>query len=417
MKALSITRVLLILGKNKPVIRACMLISLVAYPSWLLAHSSELHSENEAQPVAKLQVGAMFSASAYSAAATDANGLWRIPGLLMGGDALPVEQGAQLDDASLWARYQWLPNSAVHASIGSHAGHSELALESLYLDYQPERFPAVEVSLGLMDAGFSPNASSHPSGRNFAETSLLAVAFWGGSIHDLALATTWQAHLRLKLGLELRDGDFFPASKGEGAQVLFAQTEQEWKQLQLKAGAWGMQAQAVQRADERYQAGHTHGTSSFTPPDVRFTGDSQLAGAWLGASLPLTELLAASLDYEAVRAKSDGQLTEANYTATYQAEHLGYAITPGLKWGDISLSYRFEKLSVDNRLSGAGAAVLATEANLINPEHPQRQVLQLDWQANKSLRWRVAYTKDKTLPQAADRFSVGLVWQQVFYQQ
>ena len=330
---------------------------------------------------------------------------------------MPVEQGAQLDDASLWARYQWLPNSAVHASIGSHSGHSELALESLYLDYRPASVPTVEVSAGLMDASFSPNASSHPSGRDFAETSLLAAAFWGGSIHDLALTTTWQAHPQLKLGLELRDGDFFPASKGEGAQVLFVETNQQWHQLQLNAGAWGLQAKAGQRADERYQAGHTHGTSSFTPPDIRFTGDSQLAGIWLGASLPLTASLVASLDYEAVRAKSDGQLTEANYAAAYQAEHLGYAFTPSLKSGDFSLSYRFEKLSLDNRLSGAGATVLATEGNLINPEHPQRQVLQLDWQANKSLRWRAAYTKDETLPQADDRFSVGIVWQEVLYQQ
>lgn len=87
----------------------------------------------------------------------------------------------------------------------------------------------------------------------------------------------------------------FQRLKGEGAQVLFAETNQQWHQLQLNAGAWGLQAKAGQRADERYQAGHTHGTSSFTPR-YPFYRDSQLAGIWLGASLPLTASLVASLN-------------------------------------------------------------------------------------------------------------------------
>lgn len=66
-----------------------------------------------------------------------------------------------------------------------------------------------------------------------------------------------------------------------------------------------------------------------------------------------------------MRAKSDGQLTEANYAAAYQAEHLGYAFTPSLKSGDFSLSYRLV-LSLDNRLSGAGATVLATANRLFD---------------------------------------------------
>lgn len=393
-----------------------LILSSLLWPAGLMAHSGETHDNPELEPTAQLQIGAMFSATAYSAQATDANGLWRIPGLLMGGEALPNAKGAQVDDAHLWARYQWQPNSAVHAAVGTHVGHTELSLENLYLDYQPAKFEKLKLVAGLMDARFSPNASSHPSERQFAETSLLAEAFWGGSIHDLGLRLDWQAHPQLKFGVELHDGDFFPASKGEGAQVLFAQTEQQLQELKLKAGIWGLQAQAVQRGDERYQTGHSHSSSSFTPPDVRFTGKSALTGLWLTSSLPLSETLQAGFDYEAVQAKAEGELSETNYQAAYQAKHLGYTLTPNLQYGAWNLSYRFEKLSLDNRLSGAGAAVLAQDANLLNTAQPQRQTLQLAWQTNKNLLWRAAYTQDETLAQADERFSVGLVWQQLLHE-
>lgn len=397
------------------VLRKLILLGLI-WPAWLLAHTNKIHSSDEALANSKLQIGLLFSASAYSSEAQDAQGLWRIPGLLMGGDALPNQQGAQLDAASLWARYQWQEQSALHAAIGTHAGHTDLSLENLYLDYQPANLEQISTAVGLMDASFSPSASSHPSARKFAETSLLADALWGGSIHDLALRLDWQVHPKLKFGLELRDGDFFPASKGEGAQVLFAQTEQTWQSLSFKAGVWGLKATAVQRGNDRYQAGHSHSTTGFTPPDVRFTGDSDLAGIWLTSTAAIHAKWQAGFDYEAVQAKSMGQLTENNYQAAYQADHLAYTLTPSLQYGAWNLSYRFEKLSLDNHLQGSGAVVLAQDANLMNSAQPQRQTLQLAWQANKNLHWRAAYTQDDTVANQDKRFSVGLVWEQSVYQ-
>ncbi|TXH69149.1 MAG: hypothetical protein E6Q83_10365 [Thiothrix sp.] len=392
-----------------------LLLSSLLWPTCLLAHSNEPQDSSALKPRPQLQIGALFSASTYSSQAKDVHGLWRIPGLLMGGEALPNAKGAQLDDAHLWARYQWQPNTTVHAAIGRHAGHTELSVENLYLDYQPPSLKKLNLAAGLVDAKFSPNASSHPSTRELAETSLLAQAFWGDSIHDLGLQLDWQVHPQLKLGMELYDGDFFPASKGEGVQVLFAQTAQSWRQWQFKAGVWGLQAKALERADERYQVGHSHG-SAYTPPDIRFSGDSALAGVWLESSLALSEKLQAHVDYEAVQAKTIGSLSETNYRAHYQAEHLGYAFNPSLAYGAWKLSYRFEKLSLDNRLTGAGAEVLAQDANLLNSRQPQRQTLQLAWQAHKNLRLRAAYTQDETLPKVDERFSVGLVWQQVLHE-
>jgi len=100
MTALLIIRALRILGQSDPIMRRLILSSLL-WPAGLLAHSGETHDNPELEPTAQLQIGTMFSATAYSAQATDANGLWRIPGLLMGGEALPNAKGAQVDDAHL----------------------------------------------------------------------------------------------------------------------------------------------------------------------------------------------------------------------------------------------------------------------------------------------------------------------------
>lgn len=54
--------------------------------------------------------------------------------------------------------------------------------------------------------------------------------------------------------------------------------------------------------------------------------------------------------------------------------------------------------------------------NLNTERNPNRQTLQLKWQANKTTAVRAAYTKDNSLPEESDRFSVGLVWKDILYQ-
>ncbi len=390
------------------------LVSLLLLPPLVFAHGDGGHGEAAS---ATLEVGGAVALSHYSAGVTDPDGLWRIPGLLMGGEAFPVEKGTRLDAASLWGRYALGGQANLHAAVGAHTHGSEtsLALESLYFDYQWQREQPVYMALGLMDAAFSPQASTHTSSREFAENALLADAFWGGSIHDKAVRLEWQAAADVKAGMEIREGDFFPASRDGSAKDVYVEMGRTWAGWQAKGGVWGMRTEAHNRADTRYQAGHSHGTSSTVPADVRFTGKSKLLGAWLDLAAPAGHGLEPSLQYEWVNAQEDGKLFDTTHLANYVADHLGYALTPAVRYGKAHLSYRFERLSLENRLAGAGAQVLAEDANLLTRDHPTKQTLQLGLDAGKSLTLRAAYTFDQTLAEDDQRFSVGMVWQGALY--
>lgn len=139
-----------------------------------------------------------------------------------------------------------------------------------------------------------------------------------------------------------------------------------------------------------------------------------MGGAWLALHSPENHPIQAGLHYEAVLSKADGKLDDGNRHADYVADHLGYAITPSIAWRNLKLSYRLEELSLENKLKGDGAFLVARAANLLNERNPKRQTVQLNWQVNKKIGVRVAYTQDDTLPKGNDRVSVGLVWQDTF---
>ena len=101
--------------------------------------------------------------------------------------------------------------------------------------------------------------------------------------------------------------------------------------------------------------------------------------------------------YEAAQTQSSGKLFDATHQAQYDSDHLAYAVTPRVTYGKLQLSYRLEKLSLENKLTGNCAQILAEEANLITDANPKRQTVQANWQISKNVAGRVAYIKDNTL--------------------
>lgn len=390
-------------------------ISLGLLPSLVFAHSN-IHDAMQGDA----QVGAAASLSYYSEDSAASDGTWRMAGNLMGGHALPVEKGAGLADAILWGRYKLSPEWQIHAKLAMHdEGDSSrsLSVDNLLLSRTHLLNQPVDLELGLMDATFSPSASSHPSLSRFAERPLMADAFWGGSIHDTGLRLTWKPLEKLSFVTELWSGDFFPATKGDYAQSLLVQTQQQWGQWSLKAGVWGLHSAANERPDDRYSAGHSHSNNTTTFPDVRFTGDTDLAGAWLALDLPKWKQWSPSLHYEYAQSSSEGSLINRDQArqAQYRSAHKAMSLIPSLSVGKHELSYRYERLSLNNELEGAGAGLLATDANLVNTHRPQRQTLQWKWDWHKNIATRVAYTKDQVLTPETERWMVDLIWQQKLY--
>lgn len=385
----------------------------------LLATNSWAHGMAEPAEDVQAQVGAAASFSWNSKNVVANNQPWRIAGALMGGHALPTEKGAVIDDAMLWGQYRLNERTRVSGKIAAHKDGTDypLSVESLALDYQISAPKNVKVTVGKTEAAFTPSASTHASMATFAESPLIADAFWGRSIHDTGVRLSAKPLPALEVGAEMWNGDFFPATSGQGAQDLYVKWRQAFKGNQVGLGAWAMQAKAQQRGDDRYSSGHTHGVNTTSlPADVRFTGDTDMAGVWLDLqSKPLGQVKP-RLHYEALQSKSSGSLNDTTHQANYQTDHLGYALTPSLAIQNWEVSYRHEKLSLDNQLSGNGAQVLAEEADLITKHNPKRQTLQVAWRANKQLQWRVAYVKDHTATTSDNRVNIGLTWQDTLYQ-
>jgi hypothetical protein len=87
-----------------------------------------------------------------------------------------------------------------------------------------------------------------------------------------------------------------------------------------------------------------------------------------------------------------------------------------LDYKKIQVSYRTERLDLNNTVTGSGADIVATEANLKNSRSPKRDTVQASWRLTPSLSTSVAYTRDKTLTEKGEsRMSVGLQWHDVLY--
>ncbi|MEN9502737.1 MAG: hypothetical protein RI964_2022 [Pseudomonadota bacterium] len=387
-------------------------LALCLIPASVFAHEQEQHSTVAAQP--KLTIEAAASTTWNSQTAADSNGLWRIPGALMGGHALPAQKGGKIDDAAVWGSYHPSQRTTLNAGLAVHNdGSASVEVENLSVDHQFNTPKPLSISAGVIEPEFSPTAHHHPSTDTFADANLVADAFWGRSIHDKGVRIAGKPTPNLEVGAEVWNGDFFPAKSGDGAQDVYIKWQHTHQDWDIAAGGWAMQAQATQRSDERYfDGGHTHATATATlPVDVKFTGDTQMAGSWLSVDAPERHGIRPQLRYEAAQTQSNGQLADTTHTAAYKTDHLGFAITPSIRFRDYQLSYRFEKLSLDNHLSGNGAQVLAEETNLINSANPQRQTWQIAGQVRKNWGWRVAYVKDHTLATADQRVNVGLTWQ------
>ncbi|MCB1639948.1 MAG: hypothetical protein KDI15_13995, partial [Thiothrix sp.] len=346
-------------------------------------------------------------------------GYWRIPGVLMGGEALPVEKGIVLEDAVLWGAYRINDQTRVQAALASHDGGVELEQASLGYQTRLAGQP-VQMTLGLQAGDFTPSAMTESGSGQLLAGSLLADAFWGRSFLDTGLQLAWEPYEGVTLGAGFWNGDAFPASSGEGAMHVQVQWRRPVAGWSVEAGGWAMQARAEQRGDARYNGdgGHSHaGSSAASPVDVRFDGSTRLGGVWLDVASPVWNDWRAGLQYEAVRVRPDGALSDGSHVADWRADDTGYAITPGIRYGQWRLDYRFERLSLQNHLQGAGAAVLADESALANSRHPKRQSLQLQWKPGRAWTVQAGYTVDQTLSgEHSGRYGLGLVWQDVLYE-
>ena len=362
---------------------------------------------------------ASISATWRSKGMVNRNDFWRVPGALMGGHALPKEQGLEVDEVLLTFGHRFDHDMYVILGVAGHGGgeHQDIEVEHALLGYQccgHERPLLAEI--GRSKPAFSPELARHDHQRHFSERPLAVDVFFGGHVHDEMARLWWHQPQGFSAGVELLRGSAFPATPGQGGGAGSIFVSQYWQtdSVTVTAGAWSFFARADQRPDARYQDGHSHGPASLQPPpDVRFSGDTTLHGFHLDLNWAFLPGWHMGLNGEWMAMRADGQISEANRRADIDSTHQGYWLQPSIGRGNHTVALRYDHLQLDNHIRGAAASSLAEDAGLINPgEDPTRLTLGWRWQARQHVALRLEASRDESTLERRQRINLGVVWQQ-----
>ena len=382
--------------------------------------ASVAHAHSDADSEVGTTVSAAISATWRDDGVILTDGAWQIPGVLMGGEAYPVEENAAVDEASLTLQHR--AASGIHGllQISSHDNGSEAEVHHAYAGYDLA-LAGTRLNLegGRMAAAMTPSNGEHASARLFSETPLVLDAFLGRQLNDEGLRAQWRWH-GFELGAESWRGSAFPATSGEdgGSHDVYLHHKGHVGTVQWYTGIWWLQADALNRQDTRYSSGHTHGTTTtVTVPEAWFDGRTRISGAFLRLDAALSTNLHWLTQIEGLQLEAEGDLRDSTREVELNSEHNGGWIQTSLRWQAHEAGVRWERLALDNELTGAAASVLATEAGVYTEHDPTRTTALYSWHASPSFRVRVEWTRDETQSEAIDRIGVGLVWQETLWSQ
>jgi hypothetical protein len=118
----------------------------------LIAHTAFAHElEDSQKPLVTTGLSVALSYSYRNKNYNEKDSEWQVPGTLMGGEALPVEEDAALDDATADYQYAFSPNAGIQITAEAHGGHGETEfntgifnngiLTTLPFAWKPDKWP------------------------------------------------------------------------------------------------------------------------------------------------------------------------------------------------------------------------------------------------------------------------------------
>lgn len=343
------------------------------------------------------------------------NGRWQVPGLLMGGEAYPVEQAVSLDEARFNISHRNESGAFGLLQIASHDNNVNAELHHALLGYEFSELPFdLSLEAGRMAAQFTPANASHAADRLFSESDLALDAFFGRQWNDAGvrvMATQWQ----LTLGLEAWRGAAFPATRGDNnsSYDLFLYHRARFESFDWHSGLWFLSADAMKREDQRYSVGaHNHGSSQTSAaPLFWFSGQTQAEGAFVNLNWTLQEARLLHLGAEWMRVEPEGVLADATRNSAMNSRYDSARLQASLSSGAHEVGLRWEQVMLDNTLSGPAAETLSMLAGLNNDGfEPTRSTLIYRWQADKTLALRAEWSFDKINSEEKDRVALGAIW-------
>jgi len=343
------------------------------------------------------------------------NGWWQIPGVLMGGEAYPVEEGTSVDEARVGVYHRSVHDVFGYLQVSSHAGGQEAELHHAFAGLDLDVGPLLAtIVAGRMAAAMTPANGEHASDRLFSETPLALDAFLGRQLNDEGVRLVWSRG-PLQLGLESWRGTAFPATPGEGggSSDAYIHVGDQHGALRYHAGLWWLQADAMNRQDSRYSAdGLQHGGAALVvAPEYWFDGNTEMAGAFVRLDWQWTVQTALNVDAQWLQVNTAGVLRDATRRADLDADDNGGWLQASVRHGNHQWGLRWEQLVVENELSGAAAEAMAIETQLYNQGHnPNRASVVYRWQLHPDVAVRLEAVDDQIQSEQQQRFAVGMVW-------
>lgn len=376
---------------------------------------ADAHTKQDNEKKPGLYIDAALAASWRSEGAmVKRDGIWQIPGVLMGGEAFPVEKSYSLDDAFIDLNYRHPSGVYAQIQLASHDNSLEVELHHALAGIEWGRASIKGFAEGgRMAATFTPANPEHASQRPFSETPLALDAFFGGQLNDEG-ARAGMHFAGFTLAVESWRGRAFPATPGEDGGALDAYLHYHITSNRLRGhvGLWGYQAQALNRTDDRYNAGHSHGNSSnVSAPELWFDGDTDAAGVFARIQWPVQESIVLSAEAQWMQVKPQGNVRDTMSVSEMKGHYEGGWSQALVQVQRHGLGIRYERLTLENQLSGAAAADLARASGLLNEGfEPNRTTLLYQFTQNDMLSWRLEWVDDQSMPEQTDRIVLGVVW-------
>lgn len=345
------------------------------------------------------------------------DGRWQIPGVLMGGEAYPVEEDVTVDEARFSVHHRTQDGVFGTLQISSHDGVSDAEIHHAFAGVEFETGPTLNtLTAGRMSAAMTPANGEHTSDRLFSETPLPLDAFLGRQLNDDGVRLTLDLG-PFQVGAESWRGDAFPATAEGDSGDLFLHYRNAWQQLQWHGGIWWLQADAVNRSDSRYTAdGHSHGSVIVSAPEYWFDGRTELAGAFVRVNGRIREQWQWGMEAQYFQADVDGAIRDNTRVAEWQADDNGGWLQAHVGYHTHMVGVRWEQLALENTITGAAAFELSNLTGLYNPQHkPERTTLLYRWQLRPNIRLRFEAIDDRIQTESLQRVAVGIIWHQEWY--
>ncbi|MDO6508679.1 hypothetical protein Q4506_16845 [Colwellia sp. 4_MG-2023] len=345
--------------------------------------------------------------------------IWQPQGFLVGGEAVPAEDGASLDDAQLQGYMNLNKEYYVAAKLSahSHSGENSLELENLWFgtefQFAQQMF---QIEAGKISTEVTDTINYHSSIDIFSQAPLSADILFGRHFTDIGarfalMNSIDQLNSSYKLGIELFSGDNFPATSGDGSISAFSHLTFQSQSFQSIAKLWVMYAKAEQREDVRYSEGHSHGVSVDNVVQSFFTGDTLSTGIYLDGTWDYEQWRFHG-EFEWIQAQIDGQISTTTQSAYMDAVQSSYRLAAFVEREKHSLHLEYEILSVDNEFSQTTETFIEQVGLSNNGFEPNRLSVGWHYAFHPDFILRTEWMRDESneLSQVSSIVSLGIQW-------